>query len=116
VRQIVVSSVAAWIFAGLVFLVSRTLFDRSVTASWEIAVLSAIGLVLVHGIASTGSSGYTRTWDALIGTLRGTYPDRQQPGDSGNENEIAPDGLTPLGVAIVVAIEMGVVLALWSPG
>jgi hypothetical protein len=106
VTQILVASALAWIVVGGVFLAGVTLANRSAGSAFGIALLVAIAgaaIVGIVGILRREPPVVDHAFDWLLRPERSDSLAREQDADEAN-------GLTPLGVALVVVIEMVAVL------
>lgn len=109
--QVTRASLIGWVGVGLITLVGVAITDRPVGSAFGIALLLGIALVLAGGAASAllqEPPAASHGLDWLLG------PEPADDRASGEEREA--EGLTPLGVALAIAVEMGVVLVVRNVG
>jgi len=109
--QVLLASLLAWIVVGAITLILVAFADRPVGSAFGLALLFVTFVALAAGAASAllrepPAVGHSFDW--VLG--REPIDDRA----TGEEGEVG--GLTPLGVALVIAVEMGVVLVTTGVG
>jgi hypothetical protein len=107
--QVVSASLLAWFLVGAITVGIVAFTDRRAGSAFGIAAFLVMVIVLLGGAATAAFAERAPSGRALDWLL-GPEVTRSGPGE--DEPEALATGLTPLGVALVVTVEIAAVLVL----